>query len=351
MPSTASRALSVIVLMVVLPATLHAQSTDVVVVANGDRITGDVGRLERGHLAFRTASAGPGHQRFAGTISIVWTEVVSLTSAQNLDVELVSGERFAGSISSPSPGQLVVETASGPTRPIDIEEFVWITPIEAGFRGRTTGSIDFGLNFTNTEAARTYTLSADALHRSRAHAYETQVHFNSWLSARDDAERLTRNDVAVDVRRRLPQRWFALAKFEAQQDEPLELDVRLLAGGGVGRMLVRSNRTLLSVQGGLDYDGEQYDAVDSFDHSVEVFGGVDWDWFAIGAGTQAAVAATTFISLERQRARLELDGTLRRDVFWSMYWALNVLERFDSDPPGDRPRSDFGVSFTLGWAF
>ena len=350
MMSTASRALSAIVL-IALQTSLHAQSTDVVQVANGDRITGDVRRLERGQLTFRTASAGPGHQRFAGTISILWTEVVSLTSQQNLDVELVSGERFAGSISSPSPGQLVVQTASGPTRAIDIKEFVWIIPIEDGFRGRTTGSIDFGLNFTNAQDARTYTLSAEALHRSRAYAYETQVTFNSWLSARDDAERLTRNDVIVDVRRRLPQRWFAVAKFEAQQDEPLELDVRLLAGGGVGRMLVRSNRTLLSVQGGLDYDAEQYDAVDSFDHSVEVFAGADWDWFAIGAATEAAVVATTFISLERQRARLELDSTLRRDIFWSMYWALNVLESFDSDPPDDRPRSDLNVSFGLGWTF
>ena len=148
MPSTARWTLSAL-LVLALPATLHAQSTDVVEVASGDRITGDVRRLDRGQLAFATASAGPGHQRFAGTISIVWTEVVSLTSAQNFDIELASGERFAGSISSPSAGQLVVLTASGPTRPIAVGEFVWIVPIEDGFRGRTTGSIDFGLSFTN----------------------------------------------------------------------------------------------------------------------------------------------------------------------------------------------------------
>ena len=350
MRSTARWALSAFLVLAV-PATLQARSTDVVEVASGDRITGDVRRLDRGQLAFATASAGPGHQRFAGTISIVWTEVVSLTSAQNFDIELASGERFAGSISTASPGHLVVQTASGPTRPIAVGEFVWIVPIEDGFRGRTTGSIDFGLSFTNAQDARDYTLNAAAIHRSRSHAYETQVRFDSWLSARDDAERLTRNDLGVDVRRRLRERWFAVAKFQAQQDEPLELDVRLLAGGGVGRTLVQSNRTRLSVQGGLDYDAEQYGDIDSFDHSAELFAGADWDWFETGSALEAAIEATTFISLNRQRARLQLDGTLRRDVFWSMYWALNVLERFDSDPPGDRPRSDLGVSFTLGWTF
>jgi hypothetical protein len=34
-----------------------------------------------------------------------------------------------------------------------------------------------------------------------------------------------------------------------------------------------------------------------------------------------------------------------------MYWAFNIHEKFDSDPPDDRPRSDLGLSFSLGWTF
>jgi hypothetical protein len=231
-----------------------------------------------------------------------------------------------------------------------MKEIAWITSVADGFRARTTGSVDFGLNFTNAEKARTYTLDAEAEHRSRAHGYETAVTFNSWLSARDDAERLSRNDVALTVRKRLPDRWFALGTFEAQQDEELELDARVLAGAGVGRRLIQSNRTHLLVQGGLDYDGERYADVGSFEHSAEVFGGVDWDWFAPGA-TEAAVVATTYISLARQRVRLEWDATVRRDMFSSMFWALNIFDSVDSDPPADRPRSNLGVALTLGWTF
>jgi hypothetical protein len=334
------------------PTTLHAQSTDVVEVANGDRITGDVRRLQNGLLSFRTAAAAaPGAQRWAGTISIVWAEVVRLASTQNLDIELGTGERLTGSISSPAAGELIVQTTTGPSRPIATREIVYIVPIEAGFRGRTTGSVDFGLNVTNAEAARSYTLAAAAVHRSAAHVYETEASFDSWLSARDDAERLTRNEFALDVRRRLGARWFGIAKFELQQDEPLELDVRLVVGGGLRRMLLQTNRTVLAVEGGVDYDGEAYDSADAFSHSVEVFGGTSWNWFAPGHSTQAAVDATVFISLERQRMRLELDSKLRRDLLSSMYWALSIIENFDSNPPGDRPRSDLGLSVSLGWVF
>jgi hypothetical protein len=339
------------VVLALSPVASFAQDPDVVEVASGDRIRGDVSRLQHGQLAFRTISAGAGHQRFAGTISIVWAEVVSLTSGKTLDVETASGELFTGSISSPSSGQLIVQTPSGPSRVLDLKEVVGIIPIESGFRGRTTGSIDFGLTFTNADNARTYTLDAEALHRSSTYAYETQLTFNSWLSARDDAERLTRNDLSADVRRRLVNRWFALATGGLQQDEPLELSVRLLLGGGVGRRLVQSNRGVLSVDGGLDYDGEDYQSRDTFDHSLEAFAGLHSDWFAVGSDLAASLSARTFFGLTRQRGRLQIDGNVRHDIFGNMYWAFNIHEKFDSDPPDDRPRSDFGLSFSLGWTF
>ena len=350
MRSIAIRAV-VTVVLALPPTVLFAQESDVVEVASGDRVRGDVSRLQHGQLAFRTISAGAGHDRFAGTISIVWAEVVSLTSAKTLDVETASGERFTGSISSPASGRLIVQTPAGPSRALDVREIIGIIPIESGFRGRTTGSIDFGLNFTNADNARTYTLDAEALHRSSTYAYETQITFNSWLSARDDAERLTRNDLAVDVRRRFSNRWFAMATGIMQQDEPLELNVRLLFGGGIGRTLVQSNRTVLSAEGGLNYTGEDYDSLDSFDHSMEAFAGLDWDWFAGDSDLEGSLDATTFISLARQRARLSIDGNLRYAIIGNLYWAFNIHESFDSDPPGDRPRSNLGLSFSLGWTF
>ena len=80
---------------------------DVVKVENGDQITGDVERLERGELSFSTAAAG--------TIDITWSQVVTLSSKQILDVDTSSGMRYTGTISSPADGQLVVQTATGPT--------------------------------------------------------------------------------------------------------------------------------------------------------------------------------------------------------------------------------------------
>ncbi len=329
-----------VVTLTIFPATLRAQGTDVVEVTNGDRITGDVSRLERGSLAFRTAAAG--------TIEIAWTEVITLTSTRNLEIELTSGAVLIGSISSPSAGRIVVQQASGPAAPIELKEILRISTVGATFRARTTGSIDFGLNYTHAESATNYSLSGEATNRGRV--YEMRLSFDSSLARRDDADNLTRNDFLFEYDRFLANRWYALGRFELQQDDDLDLDLRLLAAGGVGRRLVQRPDMLLSVDGGLDYDGEWYSDEDSTDNSVEVFGGTDWEWFPNGS-TQATLDADAYVSLERERFRLELDANVHRDIFRNLYWAVNVFDSYDSDPPGDRGNSSLGLSFTFGWAF
>jgi hypothetical protein len=67
---------------------LAAPKTDVIVLVNGDRLTGEVKGLERGKLSFKTDATG--------TIQVEWNKVASLWSDQYLQVELTSGLRYAG---------------------------------------------------------------------------------------------------------------------------------------------------------------------------------------------------------------------------------------------------------------
>ena len=49
--------------------------------------------------------------------------------------------------------------------------------------------------------------------------------------------------------------------------------------------------------------------------------------------------------------RLDLDAQLRRDIFWNLYWSVNVSHDADSDPPEDAPKNSFVLSIGLGWTF
>jgi hypothetical protein len=330
------RVLLGILLIFTFRATAFGQG--VVQVTNGDRITGNVSKLERGELAFSTTAAG--------TIDITWSEVVRLTSMQMLDVELRSGMRYTGPIDSPADGQLVVQTASGPTMPIALSEILRITEVGATFLERTTGEIDFGLSVR--PSTTTYNFDGSATNRTRR--YQTDLLINSYFTRQDEAADNARNKIRLEVRRYFTDRWFTVGIGEWHQDDELDLDWRLMIGGGVGRTLIESVDTLLRLEGGVDYDAENFTELDETDHSAEVFGAVHWDWWLTGP-TKALVDARTEISLDRPRFRLEFDAKLRRDLFWDLYWSVNVFDDYDSDPPGDRSHSAFGMAIGLGWSF
>ena len=85
---------AVFALTLPLAATVYGQGrTDVVSLANGDRLTGEVVALDRGRLEFKTDDAG--------TLYLEWDKLVSVVS--NRVVEVVTGRR-AEVCRQPRPG-------------------------------------------------------------------------------------------------------------------------------------------------------------------------------------------------------------------------------------------------------
>ena len=98
--------------------------TDVVTLANGDRITGEVKGLDRGRLEFSTDDAG--------TLYLEWDKLVSLVANRQLEVVTNDGRRFLGSLGTADAGSIsVVE----PDRSVVLRmpEVTIIRPIGTGF--------------------------------------------------------------------------------------------------------------------------------------------------------------------------------------------------------------------------
>jgi hypothetical protein len=227
-----------------------------------------------------------------------------------------------------------------------LSDIVRMKSVGETFFERTTGAVDFGLTLTNTTTS--YTLHGEAKNRTRS--YHTDLTIESLLSQQDDGTSDTRNDAKLEVRRLFVNRWFILALVQGQQDDELDLDWRTELGGGAGRILIESPETLLLAEGGVDYNAENYTGADETDRSAEAFGAVNWEWSPTGP-TTATITAKTEFSLDRERVRLGLNAQLRRDVFWNLYWSVNVFDDADSDPPEDARTNSFGLSIGFGWSF
>src|SRR5689334_6453439 len=82
-----ARALLGVVLALSTAAHAYGQpKTDVVTLANGDRITGEVVALERGRLKFETDDAG--------TLYLEWDKLASVVAARLVEVSKSDGTRF-----------------------------------------------------------------------------------------------------------------------------------------------------------------------------------------------------------------------------------------------------------------
>ncbi|HEY8521527.1 MAG TPA: DUF481 domain-containing protein [Gammaproteobacteria bacterium] len=313
---------------------------DLVVVASGNRMTGEVVELSRGELTFAIDGAG--------RVDIDWSNVELLESMRPMQVELGSGEQLSGTLRAPSPDRLVVVTNSGATA-VEMRDVIRITPIRGTLLDRTSGSLELGLDTFNANDELDWTLHGEVEHRLQRYLVGLSV--DSLVRRRDDAERQQRNDVVLSSRRFLRDRWFALGMLEFEENRELGLRSRGLVGGAIGRTLRQTNRTILALYAGLDYDRERYRDVPDTAEDTEVLGALEWDWFEVSGDTELETRLIVFSSLDESRNRAKLDVTLRREIVRGYYWSVNLYEDYDSDPPADFDDTDFGLGIGFGRQF
>ncbi len=83
--------LGTVTLALILAASpLHAPKTDVVILENGNQITGEIKKLERGKLEYSTDDIG--------RIHIQWDKIMHIESSKFYEIELQTGVRYYGAI-------------------------------------------------------------------------------------------------------------------------------------------------------------------------------------------------------------------------------------------------------------
>jgi hypothetical protein len=128
-------------LSTLIPA--HADpKTDVIVLTNGDRLTGEIKSMDAAILTLSTDAAG--------TLSIEWVQVASLTSLSTFQLEMTGGDRYFGSLQAgEKDGDLKIVDGTE-THSVKLMDVVGLAPIEHSFWKRLDGSVDAGLSFTQT---------------------------------------------------------------------------------------------------------------------------------------------------------------------------------------------------------
>ena len=78
-----------------------------------------------------------------------------------------------------------------------------------------------------------------------------------------------------------------------------------------------------------------------------------WDWFTFdGRSTNLRRrGCLSFYAMNGPRTRLEMNTSFKSDIVGDLYWSINLFESYNSDPPAEQKRNDFGISAAVGWSF
>ena len=318
-----------------------ADKVDVITFKNGDRLTCEIKKLDRGTLEISTDPLG--------TVNVHWGEVTVLESPRAFEVQVSAGYEYYGSLRPAAAGQVVVADG-GNEITLDFSEIIRLTPIGSTFWNRVDGSVDSGFSFAQANTETHLTTNASTSYRGRR--YISAATYANNITTREDADRTFRSSFNVNGNRLLRDRWYWLGWSAIDQNDELSLDLRWLAAGGFGRDVTHTNHRLWSLFTGLAYTHEQFGG-EPPDASMEAAVGTELDFFTpMNDDFDITNRVVAYFRLGgRSRLRLDLQSSYRHELFKDFYWSLNGFETFDGDPPTDQKKNDFGVSFTLGYKF
>ena len=318
---------------------------DTVVLVNGDRLTGQVKRVEEGKLVLAT--------RILGTLRIDWTKIRSVESESPFSVLTSDGERHDGKLSRDGPTTRVSAEGAGESE-MDSDS---VTRIVRG--GRPTGpvsmlsalwgDVDVGYSLArgNQNGAQS-SLGARANYTSANYSFVSRL--DSLFARQDGARAQSRHALNARVERFLNGRLFAYGLSGLERNERRRLDLRTRLGGGVGWLFRARNRTRFSALGGIAYNHERF-REQANRVSGEAFAGIEWRTRVFKALVYDMDLTVHNYPAERNRTRVEFDATLGVPIAGPFTYSLRLFDRYDTRPAESVSRNDYGVVSGLGIKF
>jgi hypothetical protein len=344
--------LTVIVFFICLFQSLIAEAKikvkhkdDVVLMENGDRIVGEIKKMEFGVLYFKSDLA-------VDTLKLDWLKVVKLRSIARYEFETQYKDIYIGTISKDDmpPGKLKINLDGGAVMQLGVTEIIAVHEMGRSFLARINLELDAGASYTSANDRKTSTVNVSALFRRPK--YSGSVTFNSQFSSEPGIENTERQELQLIGTRFLKRKWKAVGLGAFLHDNQQDLDLRTTAGGGIERVFYESNRTLFSMIGGLVYTNENYFDTDRSDrNNLEALVGLVLRTYRF-RGSSLNTTILIFPSLS-DPGRLRIDSIMywKWDIGRDLYLKISLLDNYDSSPPPEGINHNSSISTTIGWSF
>jgi putative salt-induced outer membrane protein YdiY len=322
-----------------------AAVADAIVLANGDRLTGKVVRKESDTLVLNTP--------YAGDLSIKWADIRRITTDTPIKVYFEDGTKLTGTLRSEEDGSVIVTSDETPTSaPVPLAKLRFINPSAeiSGEGVKLTGHINAGLSSSSgNTVARRYFLDTEAIARTRDnrftvgaraahaedHGLETESNWIGYLKYDDF----------------FTKRWYGYANGNFENDKFKDIQLRSTLGIGSGYQFIESEKTNLSLEGGLTYVSTDYN-VATDDNYPAARWALKYDHLLFATKIQFFHAHEAYVGIEDPKKTFVRSQTgLRVPLMKSLNATAQYNVDWDNNPTDGRLKTDKTLMLTLGYSW
>jgi hypothetical protein len=324
------------------------ESTDVIVMKNGDHLTGEIKGLNAGVLYVSM-------KYILGTSSVQWSEVARLESKQLFLVKTENGSVYTGTLNTANtegnrPMKIEVAETSGNEVVIERPRIVEMDVTSKKFLERFNGSVNTGVNYSKGNQSTQYNLGSQVDYpRER---WAAAASFNSTLTASTGVTASTRNQLNLDAFRLLRwNNWFYEGLGGWLQSSEQGIRNQTTAGGGIGRYLKNTNRARVSVLGGFGGQNTNYQQNTVSQNLASALIATNMQFFRFNKTNATVTTVLLPIISGPARVKFSMNATYYLKLRGNLSWNASFYGNWDSRPPNGLAGSDYGSSSGLSWTF
>ena len=321
-------------------ATANAKN-DVIILFNGDHVTGEVKSLESGVLELSTDSMG--------TIKIEWQDIARLESDHFYEIRISDGARHLGSIEpTGQSGRVRVVDLNGEYE-FDALRIVQIRPIEKSVLDRLEMYFSAGYSYS-----RASSIAQSSINTKMSYENEKSLNVLAGRASLTDSDDESTSSSRVDLDRAV---WtsrkniFTSSSANYESNDELGLDHRIGVGAGLGTFFIDTYRNRLIGIAGLQVITEE-STNSGTDQNLELyFSGRYRAWRLDTPELDLDFGLTIYPSLtDSGRLRSASDLRLRWELIEDLFFDITAYGTYDNRADSSSG-VDYGVTTGLGWEF
>lgn len=326
-----------------------AAKTDVIVLVNGDHITGEVKNLSYGQLKFKTDHMG--------TVYIEWDKIASVSTDQVLQIETTDGRRYEGRSPEPAPQAETLRLvpiggdSGGPAIDLPMDSIVRVAYLEQGsFLERLDGAVSVGYSYTQATHIEQLNVSGNVGTRNRKRMWNIALDTNT--SSQSDGPSSRRASLSGSFEKFMANRYYYESTLNFTRNDELGLDLRSLLSVTAGRYLVQGQGREWRVGAGLAVSNEDRSDGTSVE-SIELPVTSSFRMFRLDSPkTDVTLELTVLPSLtESGRVRGEATIKARHEIVSDLFFEISLYDSYDNRAPEGSPSNDWNVVTSLGYSF